>query len=203
MKTKPILFSTPMVQAILDGRKTQTRRICKIQPKEWQGYKKYGDGTFNIAGPDFDSNDIEAKYKVGDIMWVRETTAKMFEIHEELVGKDKEDMGYWYKTDGELSEAPFYIEGHKWNPSIFMPREACRIFLEVTNIRVERLQDISESDAISEGINPKSGVVNANHAKNCFQSLWQMINGTQSWHDNPWVWVYDFKRVERPENFLK
>jgi hypothetical protein len=128
---------------------------------------------------------------------------------------------YLYKQK-ELEEwLPEFFKRMTWKPSIFMPKIACRIFLEVTNVRVERLNDISESDAIAEGIYAKPGSVSGTRwytkfisktearleglftesAKECFKSLWESINGKESWEANPWVWVYDFKRVEKPENF--
>ena len=86
--------------------------------------------------------------------------------------------------------------GYKWKPSIFMPREACRIFLKVTNVRVERLQDISDHDVIAEGIvMEKTPFI---EPCNAFASLWESINGIGSWALNPWVWVYEFKQIEKP-----
>lgn len=223
---RPILFSTPMVQAILEGRKTQTRRIIKSKHESglFQVCKNLDGKVTEITSLDWDecpkndcTNDIKPLANIGDILWVRETFAKMFDIHEELVGKDKEDMGYWYKTDGELSEASFYIEGYKWKPSIFMPKEACRIFLEVTDVRVERLQHISLDDARAEGVEIVTDWTKENalyqyrnylksnssflDSQLSFKSLWQSINREKSWEENPFVFVYDFKRVERPLGF--
>ena len=103
--------------------------------------------------------------------------------------------------------------GYKWTPAIHMPKVACRIFLEIISIRVERLEDISHDDSISEGIermpielwwknylnHPLPGVSNPRES---FISLWKSINGNDSWESNPWVWVIEFKRIEKPENFL-
>jgi hypothetical protein len=148
MKERPILFSAPMVRAILDGRKTQTRRVIKEKLMRGEGAHvnncQYG--------------------KPGDRLWVRET----FCYHDYLAR-------YLYKADG--------VTGVKWKPSIFMPRIASRIMLEITGIRVERLQDISEEDAIAEGW-PKSS--------DWYRSLWESINGQGSWVLNPWVWVIEF-----------
>jgi len=198
MKIKPILFSTPMVQAILDGRKTQTRRIVKDSMLQ-ENENEFKEEEFLKA-------TIKKPINKGDILWVRETWFPTRYDFKELLQSGITSLSKGniikYKADNDYDPIKDCV-GRSWKPSIFMPKEACRIFLEVVDVRVERLQDISESDAIAEGINPTSGVVSANHAKNCFQSLWQMINGTQSWHDNPWVWVYEFKQVEKPKNFLK
>jgi len=212
MKIKPILFSTPMIQAILEGRKTQTRRICKIQPKEWQKYTKYKDGTFNINGPDYDSNDIFPRYQKGDILWVRETFryAHHYGIDYEFVQyKDGST-----NTHCEIPDKDQILHDDKWKPSIFMPKAACRIFLEVTNVSVERLQYISEEDAIQEGILSILSIQRVPRyidytggngdlfPKESFKTLWLSINGNEPWEANSWVWVYEFKRVEKPENFL-
>jgi len=204
-KIKPILFGTPMVQAILEDRKNQTRRLIKPQPelKENSGYNTkgaaYGVGT---SKKETDHNFISCVSKIqkGDILWVRETFADLKNGHNEQY--------YTYKGDG-------YYEKPDWNwkPSIFMPKAACRIFLEVTNVRVERLQDIYEDDAINEGIDiieqdeayrdyDGGGWGCYATAKGSFFSLWNSINGKDSWKENPWVWVYDFKRVVKPKNFL-
>ena len=138
---KPIIFSTPMVQAILDGKKTQTRRVIKIDdaPENWK---------ISIAGTSIvrtEPYDVKLpRYAAGDILWVRETWADVF-------GK------YEYRADYSESENTYRVKRYgttiaKWRPSIHMPREAARIFLRVTNVRVERLLDISEADAIAEGI---------------------------------------------------
>jgi|SRR5690554_841295 len=208
---RPILFSTPMVQAILDGRKTQTRRIIKPQPTKQLSFsgtfkKHWSENVSDLKLPYF-----QAKYQKGDIMWVRET----FEVVPVEMASIKENrsdvrMKIKYKADGGQSFL-------RWKPSIFMPKKACRIFLKVTNVRVERLQNISEEDAISEGVevicpapllfrykNYWDNVDQHPHlssAKFSFRSLWETINGLSSWNENPWVWVYDFERIERPLGF--
>ena len=165
---KPILFSTPMVQAILRGEKTQTRREVKYWKK--------------ITNPKI----------VGDILWVRETWqhTKALNLH-----ISDENHGYVYKADGEPWED---YENWKWKPSIFMPKDACRIFLKITKIRIERLEDITKEDAIAEGIekwencNSTGGV---HPAIASFRSLWTSINGFDNLNSNPWVFVYDFERT--------
>lgn len=156
---KPILFSTPMVQAILQDRKTQTRReIKKKYSNTDHVFKtdKYGtrlierqnDVPKPIKNPDSSTTrkvtlfaEVKPKYQIGDILWVRETFKK-----QNPFGKPT----YQYKADWDSYETGVELSG--WKPSIHMPRKAARIFLKVTNVRIERLQDISEADAIAEGI---------------------------------------------------
>lgn len=206
---KPILFSTPMVQAILEGRKTMTRRmlpewcsefgsaeivlnpeLCDKKALEYNEIKpKQYYGTFAC----FDNGEehLKCKYEVGDILWVRETWRPI----EQDFGKPR----YEYRATKKINITD------KWKPSIFMPKEACRIFLKVKSIRVERLHDISESDAISEGIEPIKMFTSTRQTyKNyedvgynellpihSFQSLWQSIN--ENWDENPFVWVIEFE----------
>lgn len=226
MKAKPILFSTPMVQAILEGRKTQTRRIVKPQP-EAEKFSAIIGGYDNIprmarfwTKRDVNNpfiEDIKSKYRKDDILWVRETFqhTKCLHLH-----PSDDYYGYIYKADGEPWED---YENWKWKPSIFMPKEAARIFLKVNNIRVERLQDISENDSLKEGViifdkyTNEAKKLNLNgifkdylsktfpdsfktSAKESFETLWQSING--NWEENPFVWVYEFEQVEKPENFI-
>lgn len=199
---KPILFSTPMVQAILRGSKTQTRRLVKPQPSKQlfdvnMGY--WSEEPENLKQPYF-----KAKYNVGDIMWVRETFHP--KRHSLPTG-----LPFEYKATAEEDGNP---TDEVWKPSIFMPKEACRIFLKVTNIRVERLENITEEDAISEGIlcckkENRTGLAffdysgkttpvsfNFDSPIDSFKTLWQSINGVESWKDNPWVFVYEFERTE-------
>ncbi len=210
MSFKPILFSTPMVRALLEGRKTHTRRIIKSRHES--GLFRVGkknDGTVSeITSLDWDerpkddcTNDIHPKYKVGDVLWVRET---WLQVPLTAFGKL-----FIYRSDFDRT-----VSG--WKPSIHMPRRAARIFLEVTGVRVERLQDISEEDAIREGVRLRIGGVppyesryqspdspNLHHrAKAAFREIWSGLHIKENgWSDNPWVWVYEFKQVEKPENF--
>ena len=179
-----------MVQAILEGRKTQTRRVVKARSY----ITDVVDGVPYEMTED-DSQPIRCPYgQPGDVLWVRETWASTWDHDEPM-------PGYVYKADG-------YAEGEtKWRPSIHMPREACRLFLRVKSVRAERLQDITEEDAIAEGI-AKTGAVSYFNAfyknylnegytdlkpKDSFKSLWQSINGLKSWDANPWVWVVEFE----------
>ena len=161
-------------------------------------------GKFGFADGERISANVKPKYKVGDILWVRETWQSVNGIL-----SNGEQIKYAYKADGS-GWGDYEIT--KWKPSIFMPKEAARIFLRVMGIRAERLQDISEEDAIAEGIlqiepeflprgwkdylsNPEIPFMKP---KKSFVSLWQSINGEQSWNDNPYVWVIPFERVENP-----
>ncbi len=201
MKFIPILFSTPMVQAIIDGRKTMTRRISKINNNslEWQA-------AFFRAEQ---SQQIEyCRYQVGDVLWVRETWQHVVEH------SDCDYEGYVYRADKNSSEWELSNDEWKWKPSLHMPKSAARIFLEVTNIKADRLQEITTNDAIAEGILPEptgdnlynnylyrfGAKDNGYHwigAKYSFESLWQSINGKESWDENPFVWCISFKRIEK------
>ena len=160
MKQRPILFKGEMVRAILGGSKTQTRRICKNQ----------------IQMPSV----TECPYgQVGDQLWIRECHS-MLESSESGV-----DAAVRYWADGNPQSGDYT----RPKPSIHMPRWASRITLEITNIRIERLNDISEEDAKNEGVVPCGG------CRSGFQNLWESINGNDSWNINPWVLVIEFKRV--------
>lgn len=197
-REKPILFSTLMIQAILAGRKTQTRRIIKPQPQENDHPDKLGKFWWK-GSHGWDERQLIplCPYgQIGDILWVRETFIP--------------PMGYGtisryiYKATEDLD----CFKG-LWKPSIFMPKEACRIKLEITNIRVEKLQNISEEDVIAEGI---IGVQRPGgfgfglkkewdykfplHERtpiDAYRMLWEKINGKDSWFVNPLVWVIEFK----------
>jgi hypothetical protein len=182
---KPILFSTEMVKAILEGRKTQTRRVIKPQPSSnvYVEYTPKGNPFWFV-----DHRPISPKYQVGDILWVRETWTLM-----EPTCNEGPDF-YLYKADEPVCEnSPWFS---KWHPSIYMPKEAARIFLEVTDVRVERVNDISEEDAKSEGCDKL--LMTTSSAKNNFMNLWNRINERRGhgWETNPWVWVISFKKTE-------
>ncbi len=201
MKERPILFSTPMVQAILDGRKTMTRRVIdfkKIAKKAGcsKGTLAYSN-TFNSwavvdGNGSADMCLVNCPYgQPGDRLWVRETFAVS-------------SSGSIYRADTMLDSCTKGDISWKWKPSIFMPRWASRITLEITNVRVERLQDTSEDDARAEGVerfasgwkNYTDFAVVCQTARAAFRTLWESINGPGSWNANPWVWVVEFRRIE-------
>lgn len=206
MKERPILFSGPMVRAILGGRKTQTRRVVKPQPNG--EIDNLGDGQTLIS---LSSNKtwICPYGQPGDRLWVRETW-----WHDGI--SSKEPSSVCYRDSGEM---PGYMRlaGDTWRPSIHMPRWASRITLEITQVRVERLTDITEEDACAEGIEPPRctkcgytkwdaqfhmdhnlcGKPNPESAVPVFAGLWDSINCKLGfgWDTNPWVWVIEFGRI--------
>lgn len=206
MKYIPILFSTLMVQALLASRKTMTRRVVKaLQPdtmaddKGWS--TKYTYFTSNATGENiFNRLKDKCPYgKVGDVLWVRETWSLITPY-----GPEDYYFGYKINTGVQIkaSSKYDYASPDIWRPSIHMPKEACRLFLEITNIRVERLQDITGEDALSEGVEVNTTFpVAIGDAYRGFQKLWQSINGPESWEANPWVWVIEFKQIDKPDNF--
>lgn len=160
---KPILFNTAMVQAILDGRKTVTRRVVKPQPTTVHGGKK---GCFPLAFYFDCSHWVKPPYQVGDVLWVRETWAKI-EDFENNFGFDIDDgLKYLFKCD-DNGKAHNSVDASvkRWRPSIHMPKEAARIFLKVTDVRVERLQDITEVQVVKEGVDP--------YDDNCCDENWK------------------------------
>jgi len=176
---KPILFNTEMVQAILGDRKTVTRRVIKPQPIA--GIRK---SVFVPSGiEDGHGREIKLLYKVGDILYVRETFNNT-ETDTVLYAADKDFIDFYLFMESEI----------KWKPSIHMPKAAARIFLKVTDVRVERLQDITPNDIDREGtpfgltIAPYDG----------FSRLSNELNTKRGygWEANPWVWVIEFERVE-------
>ena len=205
-----------MVRALLDGRKTQTRRVIKPQPDH--ASDPYGSTMFATPGG---PRIIRCPYgKPGDRLWVRETFGYSRQ-DDDLNEKERVIVyraGGEYITDagvdalkrcrsGELMRPNHFVRQPPcWKPSIYMPRWASRIDLEIKAIRVERLQDISEADAIAEGITD-GGCTNCGEHEPCgcdapmpnyidaFACLWHSIHGTESWHSNPWVWVVEFERV--------
>lgn len=234
MKERPILFNGPMVKAILDGRKTQTRRIVKPQASNLVRVNGHthpayitADGEWYYRDPDdWSAHDCQYRLlkcpfgQVGEQLWVKETYCRRWV-----------DDGFAYNDNGNLDPSccyyradrvePTCVDGdgfQKWNkdgsaaspwrPSIFMPRWASRIQLEVVNVRVERLQDISKADAIAEGGPPSHPSIDAisreigyadDFSRSWYAQLWDSINGkTHPWASNPFVWVIEFKRVEVP-----
>lgn len=205
MKARPILFSAPMVRALLDGRKTQTRRAVKVNSALAADFMA-----------DKNASDACPYGQPGDLLWVRETFARVSDV-------DGSNPRFAYRADGHT---PF-----GWKPSIHMPRAASRLTLEITDVRVERLHDISEADAKAEGCfftdygrdcfhrgGPPQDVSDCKAPQNthnqrpgwmwgrteshnqclgsarfAFANLWSSINGQASWDANPWVWVIEFK----------
>lgn len=199
MKEKPILFSGPMIRAILANTKTQTRRIFKPDRMTWDANGRYtthamrgGELSVTGSGPFKPSSWLHyCPYgQPGDRLWVRETFGH-FERKENFAP----GCEVFYRADGEsLAVEP-------WRPSIHMPRWASRITLEVTGVRVETLQDIDLADALAEGISD-TGALILDSAGNEqvgpiaeYAVLWEQINGPDSWAANPWVWVIEFRRL--------
>lgn len=210
MKERPILFNDDHVRAILDGRKTQTRRVVKPQPsggwsigtakngvtlgKFTSGHHKKGKfGLFlhrevSPGSGKFEHDITPCPYgQPGDRLWVREAFAK-------------DGWQIWYRADcdkGPANEVCQYQDGSDfegvWRPSTQMPSWASRITLEITDVRVERLQDVSEADAYREGCTGSPFGESADLL--LYPTFWDSINGPGSWDENPWVWVVEFERV--------
>lgn len=198
-----------MVRAILAGRKTQTRRVIKNSigwDDNWE-VKPCDDskGFYTMrCGTKYTIPYFKPKYELGDILYVREKFRKLFDCE---TGKFSH---YSYYAD--MPEDYHKMFPHKWKPSIFIPKEAARIFLQVTDVRAERLHDISNSDAKKEGAPDilRSTSFEAMRGSKFvfpkpflefqfgFMALWCKINGVESWDSNPWVWVYTFKTVQNP-----
>lgn len=217
---KPILFNTEMVKAILEGEKTVTRRIIKlpkhVEEQENGLYTLYAEGGAYIDAKFETVKDyINPPYKIGDILYVRETWC---DTTKDLKDDSDLEVGgcrYIFKVDDNGHRQPIIeVDVKRWRPSIHMPKEAARIFLEVTNVRVERLQDITEEGAREEGVRQytKDGevfkyAVNEHQYKwsemprnpiEAFKKLWDSCyNLPKCWNYNPWVWVIEFKRVDK------
>lgn len=200
MKERPILFSGEMVRSILEGRKTQTRRVMKVQPPSDRyqqlhimastNTRQVGKGHWAVLNAEktsvieSDKRYFSCPYgRPGDRLWVREA----FQY-----GLCTESTFAYRATHKPSDLEEGWDERIKWRPSIHMPRWASRINLEITGVRVERLQDISEEDALAEGVTVNQ---NTHQAVHQFCRLWRDINGQDSWAESPWVWVIEFKRV--------
>lgn len=246
----PILFNTDMVQAVLDGRKTVTRRVIKPQPGKDMIYKLgyCVDGDKNVVGKfGFGSHEcggnilyVKPSYQPGDILYVRETWNFVYDMDDS--DQIIEGTGKYYYAASDTLPFDTYVDSmgrtHEhipWRPSIHMPKEAARIWLKVTDVRVERLQDIMDEQAEAEGIRgySKDGNIykyavsddwwiefHRKHGKLFTGSWWQDMPRTASeaflylwnstlkksdldrygWDANPWVWVIEFERCEKPEN---
>lgn len=194
MSTKPILFNTEMVRAILDGKKSCTRRLVKPQP---QGYFEVNENPVYIYDTDWNQGKITPPYQPGDILYVRETWHKYIK----RVGKGESCRFaefYGYRASVANSEDA----DEPWRPSIHMPKEAARIWLKVTDVRVERLQDMGKMDAVKEGIDTRL-CINLKHALAKFKKLWnstikKSYLNCYGWDVNPWVWVIEFELCEKP-----
>jgi hypothetical protein len=191
---KPILFSTAMVQAILGGRKTQTRRVVKTI--DARGFR-----TSYAPFEDFYGRVFKCPYgQPGDVLWVRETWC--YTGSNEYLNLQT-NLPFFYKADVKDSSTEKEVMNHygwKWKPSIHMPREAARLFLRITNVRVERLQEISPESCIAEGLYTTLREHDAvMQLQDQWRDLWQSINGQESWEANPWVWVVEFERITKEE----
>ena len=208
MNSRPSLFSVPMVRAILEGRKTQTRRVIKEADNGVTTTME--DGTPYYCDEAGNWNERSSPYgEKGDQLWVREawcypaTSRKNPRLDYPL--RDIE-----YRADVGIMRYPlggnYAVQDRdfKWKPSIHMRRSDSRITLEITDIRFERLNSISESDAVAEGIvydpywksSKYEGGTICENAVTAFSELWESINGVGSWNANPWVWVVEFKKVK-------
>ena len=185
MKESPILMSAPMVQAILAGWKTETRRVLK-----GANHVSAGGIPLNFVGSQI--KEVPCPYGwIGDQLWVRETFAR-----------DDEDGGLFYRADvGSGNEADDWernrldgVARYRWRPSIHMPRAFSRITLIITDVFAERLQDISRGEAMAEGC-PFPNIAAGSDPRMWFAGLWDQINGPGSWDTNPWVWVVKFNRA--------
>lgn len=229
MVERPILFSDPMVRAILEGRKTQTRRIVKLPPAS-QGWRfiecafnsddsaHYHAGFAGNAGFSGSIVCVKCPYgkppdplfkTPGDRLWVREAWRTGLAA-DRRSGSGLECRGWpvFYEADGASkwtgasSGGPGFTTPGRYRHARFMPRWASRILLEITGVRVERLQQISEADAMAEGcplINPDPFIPGhgGSSASGWYSQLWEDINGAGSWDANPWVWVVEFRALER------
>lgn len=210
-RERPILFSAPMVRALLAGTKTQTRRVVKPQPKLvtdlWEptvgGDRWIGTGPSPATGGTRQTwGWAPCPYgRPGDRLWVRETHLNWWKLDPaNPAGPRLFSHVAAFAADGYELEP-----GERWIPSIHMLRAASRILLEITGVRVERLQDISEADAIAEGIERREDACGdwkhycdsgtSVDAVSSYRSLWESINGEASWRANPWVWVVEFRRI--------
>lgn len=190
MNEKPILFNAEMVNAILSGRKTQTRRIISEKTLHLFGVAASAGECHPIELCDQRSQSYYLDFcplgKPGDQLWVREAFAAGLCTESTLAYRAT------HKTE-DLEEG--WGETIKWTPSIHMPRWASRINLLITGVRVERLQDISDADASAEGCKISS-MQSGDCLSDMFARLWKSIYGEESWEANPWVWVIEFERME-------
>ncbi|MFM5440145.1 hypothetical protein ACET9K_11890 [Aeromonas enteropelogenes] len=207
MVERPVIFNGEMVRAILAGRKTQTRRVMKQQPPDgWcpvnsrgvadlvartytkgvvdrHGCLQAGPEVYGVADETWGA--VSPFGRIGDRLWVRETIG---DCGVRLV----------YRADADDGAS---CQVTRWTPSIHMPRSACRLLLEITDVRVERLNDINEHDALAEGMDDGTSPAAIaagwfEKPRRAFRRLWEKIYGQESWDSNPWVWVVEFKQVQ-------
>lgn len=225
MKERPILFSAPMVRAILEGRKKQTRRVSGLEVINKEPHRYEFKSIIDFAGkPHASFWDHIANVQViaplkhgkpGDRLWVRETHSQK-DVRQDggelrcLVGYQADETARLWDMGGDFETAAFE-KPKRWKPSIFMPRWASRLSLEITGVRVERLQDISEEDAWAEGCErgeptdnggwfpkerqDKIGATGWDCARDWYADLWDEINSPCSWDANPFAWVIEFKKI--------
>lgn len=221
MAIKPILFNTEMVRANLDGRKSCTRRLVKPQPDEKHTYplgfvtdstEKRDIGCFGFGIDEYGGSVQYAKppYHIGDILYIRETWQYLYELdgNEQVI----EDTGKYYYAATDTIPFNAYVDKNGvehdhalWRPSIHMPKEAARIWLKVTDVRVERLQEITIDGIRNEGLS--SMAVHAGDMEIALKEWENLWNSTvkksdinrYGWNANPWVWVIEFERCEKPE----
>lgn len=214
MSERPILFSGAMVRAILQGQKQQTRRAVVPQPEVSPQGNLAGKWLSKpLAGlllPKVSDIVAHCPYgKAGDLLWVRENGWQRPERTPRMMREGADTWApYYYDADiTEADHAQFKEWGFKRRPSIHMPRRFCRLVLEVTAVRVERLEDISEADAVFEGIEPadggrakcaQRGDLVHDSARSAYRCLWDSLNDKRGsgWATNPWVWAISFRRVE-------
>ncbi|TWI69016.1 hypothetical protein IP91_00081 [Pseudoduganella lurida] len=192
MTERGILFSAPMVRALLDGTKTQTRRVVKPHPRDDAFVLlDHGDGWWPYRSEDGESANVDnMEYpfacpygQPGDRLWVRETWG-FNPDHPGIIAH------VCYRADPGHEH-----DGITWKPSIHMPRAASRILLEIVSVRVERLQDTSRGDAMDEGC-PFPNMAQGADPRQWYAELWENINGAGSWAANPWVWALEFRRIQ-------
>lgn len=203
---RPILFNSDMVRAILEGRKTVTRRVIKDTDESmYAGMCGLGPGLFDR------NTGLRVKepyYRLGDILYVRETWNQLARVDENGY-THYNDLFYVYKADKNqpdlYDDNGFCLDDteRKWRPSIHMPKEATRIWLQVTDVRAERLHNLTNRDAKKEGVTVETDNSGIAH-RAAFMRLWDSTIkksdiGTYGWNANPWVWVIEFERCEKPE----